>query len=115
MSPSSCLFCRIAQRQIAADILDETAGLVAFKDVNPQAPVHALIIPREHIASLADASDNHTGWLGTALLHAQKLAQRLGIADGYRVVINTGAQAGQSVFHLHLHLLGGRKFQWPPG
>jgi histidine triad (HIT) family protein len=111
----TCLFCRIAKREIPADLLEETEDLVAFTDTNPQAPAHALIIPREHIASLSDVTDGHAALLGRAVALAPKLAKRLGLESGYRVVINSGAQAGQTVFHLHIHLLGGRKFRWPPG
>lgn len=115
MSQNPCVFCRIARQEIPAEILEQTPQLVAFKDANPQAPVHALIIPREHVASLAQTSEPHADWLGKALLLARTLAGRLGVGESFRVVINTGATAGQSVFHLHLHLLGGRAFQWPPG
>ncbi len=111
----SCLFCRIAKREIPAEFLEETDDFVAFKDTNPQAPQHILIIPREHIGSLSDAADSHAPLLGRGLMLAPKLAKRFGLETGFRVVINSGAQAGQTVFHLHIHVLGGRTFRWPPG
>ena len=115
MSPADCLFCRISKRQMKADVVGETDGLLAFRDSNPQAPTHLLIIPIEHIPSLADISEAHTSLIGKAIHFANRLAQQFQLMAGYRVVINCGAQAGQSVFHLHLHLLGGRPMQWPPG
>ena len=111
----SCLFCRISKGEIPTELLEDTTDFVAFKDINPQAPVHVLVIPREHIATLADASESHSALLGRLLAVVPKLAKRLELAEGYRTVINSGAQAGQTVFHLHIHLLGGRKFKWPPG
>lgn len=112
----ACLFCRIVRREAQAEIVAETDGLTAIRDISPQAPVHLLIIPREHLATLADATEAHTGLLGKALQFANRLARQFQLAQaGYRVVINSGAQAGQSVWHLHIHLLGGRPFRWPPG
>ena len=99
----SCLFCRIAKREIPAELLEETDDFVAFKDTNPQAPVHVLIIPREHIGSLSDASESHASLLGQALMLAPKLAKRLGMETGFRVVIISDAEAGQTVFHLQIH------------
>ena len=115
MGSSECLFCRIANRQVPADIVAEHDGLLAFKDINPQAPTHLLIIPTEHIPTLADATDAHTALMGQALHFANRLARQYQLSPGYRVVINCGAKAGQSVWHLHLHLLGGRSLTWPPG
>ena len=112
---AACLFCRIANRSLPAEIVAETDGLLAFKDINPQAPTHLLIIPTEHIPALADASEADTSLMGRALQFANRLARQYQVQAGYRVVINSGSQAGQSVFHLHLHLLGGRTFGWPPG
>ena len=110
----ACLFCRIVRKEIPAQIVAETADCVAFRDINPQAPVHILVVPREHVASVADVTDPTTVGKMTAL--AKDLAHREGIAaGGYRLVINTNADAGQTVFHLHLHLLGGRRMGWPPG
>lgn len=114
MSEASCLFCRIVRGEIPAAIVAETPDCIAFRDVNPQAPVHVLVIPREHIASLNDATDPTT--IGRLALLAADVARKEGIADaGYRTVINTNAAAGQTVFHVHLHLLGGRPLRWPPG
>lgn len=109
-----CLFCRIATGDVPATRVVETDELIAFRDVNPQAPVHVLVIPRRHISSLNDADDHAIVGRMTAL--AVEVAQREGIAErGYRTVINTNADGGQTVFHLHLHLLGGRHLGWPPG
>ena len=109
-----CLFCRIVRKEIPAAIVAETDDCVAFRDVNPQAPVHILVVPREHVASLDQAGD--AALVGRLALLAAELARKEGIAaNGYRTVINTNADAGQTVFHIHLHLLGGRKLGWPPG
>ena len=109
-----CLFCRIARGEIPAKIVAETPECVAFRDIDPQAPVHVLVIPREHVASLDEARD--AALVGRLALVAADVARREGIArSGYRTVINTSADAGQSVAHLHLHLLGGRRLGWPPG
>src|SRR5215218_5308049 len=109
-----CLFCRIVRREIPATLVAETEDCVAFRDVNPQAPVHVLVIPREHVASLDAARD--AAQIGRLALVAADVARTEGIAEsGYRTVINTNADAGQTVFHVHLHLLGGRRLGWPPG
>ncbi|MBA3557652.1 MAG: histidine triad nucleotide-binding protein [Gemmatimonadaceae bacterium] len=114
MNDVNCLFCRVARGEVSAAIVAETPDCIAFRDINPQAPVHVLIIPREHIATLNDASDAAT--IGKLSLLAADVARKEGIADsGYRTVINTNAAAGQTVFHVHLHLLGGRTLRWPPG
>jgi histidine triad (HIT) family protein len=111
-----CLFCKIVGKKIPAKIVREDAQIVAFEDINPQAPVHVVIVPREHIASLNEASDEHAPLLGGLLMTARRIARERGIdASGYRCVVNTMAGAGQSVFHVHLHLLGGRAMHWPPG
>ena len=112
----NCLFCRIVRKEIPAKLVRETDDCVAFRDINPQAPTHVLVIPRRHIASLdtADAADAEA--LGKVALLAAEIAREEGIAEGgYRTVFNTNADAGQTVFHIHLHLLGGRKLGWPPG
>jgi histidine triad (HIT) family protein len=110
----SCLFCRIVRGEIPAKIVAENAHCVAFRDINPQAPTHVLIIPRAHVASLNEASD--AAMIGQLALLAREIAATEGIADsGYRTVINTNGDAGQTVFHLHMHLLGGRVMKWPPG
>lgn len=111
---SDCLFCRIVAGEIPAKIVDETQRCLAFRDVNPAAPVHILIIPKQHIKSLADCADPTL--LGELLDMVRGLAEREGVsAKGYRTVLNTNEDAGQSVFHMHAHLLGGRKLSWPPG
>lgn len=116
MASSSCLFCKIASREIPAEIVRESDRLVAFRDTNPQAPTHILIIPKEHIRSIAEVDDGHGALLADVAQAAAHLAHAEGIADfGWRLVTNVGPDAGQSVFHLHFHLLGGRPMAWPPG
>jgi len=116
MSQSDCLFCRIAKREIKADIVAEEEGLIAFKDINPQAPTHLLVIPQEHIPTLSDLNAAHNTIISRLLHFINRLAAQYQLVkDGYRVVVNNGAGAGQTVFHLHFHLLGGRQMQWPPG
>lgn len=111
---SDCLFCRIVNKEIPAKLVAEDEHCVAFRDINPQAPVHVLVIPRKHIASLNDASD--AAAVGRLSLMAARIAREEGVAEsGYRTVINTNGDAGQTVFHIHLHLLGGRHLKWPPG
>ncbi len=111
-----CIFCRIIAKEIGSKIAYEDEEVVAFHDINPQAPVHVLIVPRRHIPTLNEATEDDVSVLGKMLLVAQKLAKELGVADsGYRLVLNTNRGAGQSVFHTHIHLLGGRIFHWPPG
>ena len=113
---TSCLFCRIASREVPADIMRESDALVAFRDVNPQAPTHILLIPKEHVGSVAELDDRHGGLLADIMQAATQLARAEGIAEGgWRLVTNVGPDAGQSVFHLHFHLLGGRAMGWPPG
>lgn len=116
MSASDCIFCRIAAGEMDADIVHEDDHVVAFRDINPQAPTHILVIPREHVARVDDLEERHTDLVGRLFLAAAKLAAGDGVDEtGYRLVMNTGAGAGQSVFHIHLHLLGGRPLSWPPG
>jgi histidine triad (HIT) family protein len=116
MSEQNCLFCRIAEGEIPAEVVYQDEQAVAFRDINPQAPTHFLVIPREHIESLDEASQRDEAPLGHLLRVAARLANSEGLSEsGYRTVINTGAGAGQSVFHLHLHVLGGRTLNWPPG
>ncbi|MGM0380937.1 MAG: histidine triad nucleotide-binding protein [bacterium] len=113
---SDCLFCSIAEGEMEAGIIYEDERVVAFADVNPQAPVHYLIIPRRHIASVNEIEENDEGLIGHLYTVARRVAEEEGVADsGYRLVVNCGDDAGQEVMHLHLHLLGGRKLQWPPG
>jgi len=110
-----CIFCKIGSKQIPSRMVYEDADLFAFEDIAPQAPTHILICPRKHVVSLSDAGAADTEWLGRAQLVAAKLAAERELGGGYRTVVNNGAGAGQSVFHLHVHLLGGRDFRWPPG
>jgi histidine triad (HIT) family protein len=112
--PDQCLFCRIVRREIPATLVYEDEHVIAFRDINPQAPTHVVIVPRDHVASLNDASDD--AQIGRLSLAAAKIARDQGIAEsGYRTVVNTNGDAGQTVFHIHLHLLGGRRMGWPPG
>ncbi len=112
----SCLFCQIAEKTISSKMVYEDENLIAFEDVSPQAPVHILIVPRKHIPTGLDLTEEDRGMVGDIFLLAAKLARERDIAsEGYRVVLNTNAGAGQSVFHLHYHLLGGRIMRWPPG
>jgi histidine triad (HIT) family protein len=116
VTDTSCIFCRIASREIPAEIVRESNRLVAFRDTNPQAPTHILIIPKEHVASIEEIEDHHGDLLADVAQAATQLAQAEGIArSGWRLVTNVGADAGQTVFHLHFHLLGGRSMGWPPG
>jgi len=111
---SDCLFCKIATGAIPAQVTRRADGMLAFRDINPQAPVHVLVIPTVHLASLNEAQDS--ALLGRMLAFARDVAAAEGLAeDGYRVVLNTNANGGQTVFHLHLHVLGGRALRWPPG
>ena len=113
---NDCIFCKIIAGEIPSAKVHEDADCVAFNDISPQAPTHVLIIPREHVASLAEAEERHRETLGHLLLTARRIAREKGFAeDGYRVVVNTNRDGGQTVFHLHVHLLGGRQFFFPPG
>jgi histidine triad (HIT) family protein len=111
---SACTFCRIARGEAEARLVYQDEEVTAFHDQNPQAPVHVLIIPNRHIASVAEAKVEDEPVLGKLFTVARRVAKDLGVTD-YRLVVNNGRQAGQSVFHLHLHLLGGRRMSWPPG
>jgi histidine triad (HIT) family protein len=114
--PSDCLFCRIAAKELPAKFVFENERIVAFADLHPQAPAHVQLIPRKHIASTLEVGDEDRELVGELVQTAAGLARELGFAeDGYRLVFNTNGAAGQSVYHLHLHLLGGRSFRWPPG
>lgn len=116
MTGSNCLFCKIAAGEIGADIVHETEHNVAFRDINPQAPTHVLIIPRRHIATVNELDESDADEVGRLFLVAKEIAAREGIAEpGFRLTMNCNAGAGQTVFHIHLHLLGGRQFGWPPG
>jgi histidine triad (HIT) family protein len=113
---AACIFCDIAAKKIPTRIAGETDDLVAFHDSNPQAPSHVLIVPRRHVDSVSDLTLGEAGLAGSMLIFAAALARQLGVdRGGYRLVLNTGPAAGQTVRHLHLHLLGGRDLNWPPG
>lgn len=113
---SDCLFCKMINGEIRPDMVRETDELIAFRDINPQAPSHILIVPRKHISTLNDLTPADASLVGKMFLCAQEIARQQGIAEpGYRTVMNCNAGAGQSVFHIHLHLLGGRQMHWPPG
>lgn len=113
---SDDLFLKIIDRKIPADIVFETEEVLAFRDINPQAPVHVLIIPKTHIRTINDIEPEHEGLIGKLFSAAKKIAAQEGLGErGYRVVMNCNEGAGQSVFHIHLHLLGGRALKWPPG
>jgi len=111
----SCLFCKIASGEIPSAAIYQDESVYAFADISPQAPVHVLIIPREHIGSLAEATAEHSALLGHLMSVAAEIARNKGLAKGHRVVVNTGEEGGQAVDHLHLHLMGGRQMTWPPG
>ena len=111
----NCLFCRIAKGEIPADVVLERSDLLAFRDINPQAPTHVLVISRDHIPSLEALTEQHGELLTNLVRATNEVARQEGIASGFRVVTNIGAAAGQSVQHLHLHVLGGRTMHWPPG
>ena len=113
---AECLFCRIAAREIPASIVYEDDRVLAFNDINPQAPTHVLVIPKRHIASLNDLTPDDDAAVGEVVRRAAAIAQQRGIsAGGFRAVFNTNRDAGQTVFHIHLHLIGGRSLGWPPG
>ena len=110
-----CIFCKISRKEIPAKHIYDDTEIFAFDDIHPQAPTHMLICPRKHLVSLNGAEDGDAAMLGKMLRVAKRLADERGLSGGYRVVINNGAEAGQSVDHLHLHVLGGRAMRWPPG
>lgn len=111
----TCLFCQIAQGEIPTEFLLETENVVAFRDINPVAPTHILLIPKRHISSMAHLKQEDQALMGELVMLASKLAKQEGLEAGYRMVVNTGRDGGQSVDHLHFHLLGERSLQWPPG
>ncbi|MEV5409464.1 histidine triad nucleotide-binding protein [Thermopolyspora sp. NPDC052614] len=113
---SDCLFCKIVAKEIPADVVLETDRALAFRDINPQAPTHVLVVPKEHFQDAAALAAADDGWADAVLQAGQAVAEQEGVAEvGYRMVFNTGPAAGQTVFHVHLHLLGGRNLTWPPG
>jgi len=111
-----CVFCKIANKKIPAKVVYEDEEILAFDDINPQAPVHVLVIPKEHFASLNDMPGGKQKLLGRILIQAREIARQKGIGErGYRIVLNTEKDSGQDVFHIHFHILGGRRMSWPPG
>lgn len=114
MTNSDCLFCQIAGGEMSADVVHQDDDLMAFRDINPQAPTHILVIPRKHVPSVDELQEEDAELVGKLFLAAREVAADEGL-DGYRLVMNNGASAGQSVFHIHLHVLGGRPLSWPPG
>jgi len=113
---SDCLFCKLINGDIPTDIVYQDDDVFAFHDVSPQAPIHILVIPKQHIATINDTDESHQAVLGKLVLTAKKIAKEQSIADnGYRLVVNCNQDGGQTVFHIHLHLLGGRSLSWPPG
>ena len=113
---SDCIFCRIADGEIPATVVRQDEHTVAFRDLDPKAPLHVLVIPRKHIASINDLADDDAAVMGALLIAARDVAASEGIAEsGYRLVVNTGAAANQTVHHVHLHVMGGRDMRWPPG
>jgi len=116
MNLEECLFCRIAKMEVVTDMVEERAEIIAFRDINPQAPVHVLIVPKEHIPSIKDLDNDRCGLLADIFSLINDIAVSEGISQtGYRVVVNTGEEAGQDIGHLHFHMLGGRFMKWPPG
>ncbi len=116
MTSQDCLFCKISAGEIPADIIYESETTMAFRDISPRAPTHAVIIPRQHIATINDIETSDHNTIGSLFTAAREIARQEGLSDrGYRVVMNCNKDAGQTVFHLHLHLLGGRQLDWPPG
>ncbi len=112
---AGCLFCKIAEKELDSEIVHETDDVLAFKDINPGAPTHILVIPKRHIVSVQELDSGNTELLGQLLSVIQKVASEAGVADGYRLVANIGTEAGQTVPHLHFHVIGGRQLSWPPG
>jgi histidine triad (HIT) family protein len=115
VTDGDCLFCKIVRKDVPAQVVLDRDDVLAFRDVNPQAPTHILVIPKEHIASLEALGNQHAALLTSLVAAANEVAREDGVAGGYRLVTNIGRVAGQSVDHLHLHVLGGRRMTWPPG
>ena len=112
---TDCLFCKIARKEMDSDIVHESDHIMVFRDINPAAPLHVLAVPKEHVASVDELTRDHAGVLSEMLIALSTIAGREGTDGGYRIVTNVGPDAGQSVLHLHFHLLGGRAMAWPPG
>ncbi|HEY7460562.1 MAG TPA: histidine triad nucleotide-binding protein [Gemmatimonadota bacterium] len=115
MSEASCVFCKIVRGEIDATLLHRDDGLVAFRDLSPKAPFHALVVPTRHLETLDELEEGDADLVGRMLLRGSALAREQGLTGGYRLVLNCGPDGGQSVFHVHLHVLGGRRMTWPPG
>jgi histidine triad (HIT) family protein len=115
MTDDACLFCRIVAGEIPADVVDQNNHALAFRDINPQAPVHLLVIPRQHMPTLPELAESHPEHALAVLTLARRVADAEGVGDGYRLIANNGSAAQQTVFHAHVHVLGGRPFSWPPG
>ena len=116
MEKEGCIFCKIAKKDLPAKIVFEDSEIVAFDDIRPQAPVHIMVIPKYHIEKVSDLTDDNINLIGRLVLVAKNIAKERGVQEsGYRIVINCNKDAGQEVYHLHIHILGGRKFVWPPG
>jgi histidine triad (HIT) family protein len=115
MPDPDCLFCKIVAKEIPSEVVRETANVLAFRDINPGAPTHVLVIPKEHIKSASYLETNHGDLLVELFDVMEQIGTEAGISDGYRIVTNVGPKAGQSVFHIHFHVLGGRPLSWPPG
>ena len=112
---SDCLFCKIVGKEIPTKLEFESDSLIAFHDINPQAPTHLLVVPKKHIARVSETDSSDGALIGELVLTARDIAKKKGLENGYRLVFNNGPEAGQTVFHVHLHLLGGRRMTWPPG
>ena len=113
---NDCLFCKIVEKKIPADIVYESENIIAFKDIEPKAPIHCLIIPKKHISTINDIDGSNSNIIGLMYEAAAQLARTLNVdKDGYRVVMNCNSNGGQTVYHIHLHFLAGRRFSWPPG
>lgn len=112
---TDCLFCKITRKELDSEIVHESENILVFRDINPAAPLHVLAIPKEHVASVNELNRDHAGVLSEIFIALSTIAGREGSDAGYRIVTNVGPDAGQSVFHLHFHLLGGRPMAWPPG
>lgn len=112
---ADCLFCKIVAKELPADVLHESDSVLAFRDINPGAPTHVLVIPKEHIASASDLTNKHADLLAEIFTVLKQLSDDSGLSNGHRIVTNVGPDAGQAVHHLHFHLLGGRSMAWPPG
>lgn len=113
---SNCLFCKMAAKEISPNVVYENERVLAFRDINPQAPMHVLVIPKEHVSTINDLDEAHATLVGEMFLAAKEVARLDGLSEsGYRTVMNCNADAGQTVFHIHLHVLGGRQLHWPPG